>query len=104
MESHGSVREVFAARSARSMVPAVLRVPDIAAALAVSRATARRLCATGALPARRIGRAWAITRDAFLDALDAAPPCSDCSAAVRELGASTCPACRARLRAARGSR
>ena len=50
-------------------LPPVLTMEDVAAALRISVAHARRLAAAGAIPARRRGRRWYVLRDELERAL-----------------------------------
>ena len=59
----------MAAHPAPKDPPAILRTADVADALGISPAHARKIMAAGALPARKRGSRWYVVREALLDEL-----------------------------------
>jgi hypothetical protein len=93
------------------VLPEVLNVHDLARALAMTPHTVRGLLRRGALPGRRIGKAWLVVREDLLDAIHApALLCADCRVpvgfATRGDGSElrTCGACGARIAGAKRGR
>lgn len=96
----------------RLVLPDLVLVADLAAALGVTVGTARGLMARGVVPARKLAGRWVVEREALVHALrPVLVACADCAREVpldasRRVGrANVCRGCAESLRrAARGSR
>jgi len=97
-------RAAAAARAA--ILPDVLWLDDVAAALGLSRDTASRLIRERRIPGRKLAGRWFVERQVFLEAIRPEfVPCSDCTRLVPVTESDAppiCAACDERLRVAKG--